>query len=232
MEFYTKNQWVERLIRAAIASGEIRPGERLLQVELAKKMGISSTPIREALRRLEAQGILMHEPNKGVRVAETKPEDALEIYLIRGALEGLATELAVRHMTDEELTKIRSLCRAIDEATNTGKLRRLQRLNHSLHFAIYDAARMPRLRQMIEILWTLYPWDTLYVIPGRAQLSYQEHQALLKALEARDTEAAGAAMREHINAGCRSVMDYIATYPPEARQLASNDDGDSVGEEE
>lgn len=231
MEFQNKNQVVERLIREAIARGDIRPGERLLQLELAKKLGISSTPIREALRALQAQGIVVHEPNKGVRVADVRPEEATEIYLIREVLEALATEQATSRLSPDALDEVRSLHEQMAAAVAAGKLVRLRRLNHAMHFAIYRAAGLTRLAQMIELLWTLFPWDTLYVIPGRAQASVREHEEILRALESQDAAAAGEAVRRHIRAGCQAVMEYIATHPPERRTLSVDEDegGDQIG---
>lgn len=210
MEYRSKNQLVEALIREAIVRGEIQPGERLLQEELAKKLGTSATPIREALRRLEAQGIVTHETNKGVRVAEIKPEDAAEVYLIRGALESLAIEVATEKLRAEDLDRLEAIQDEIEARTGRQELQELRRLNHEFHFAIYHATKLNKLENMIAILWTMYPWDTLYVIPGRAQVSAGEHREILQALRQKAPAAAGRAMKEHIDAGCRAVLKHIA----------------------
>lgn len=210
MEFYTKNELVERFIREAIAKGDLQPGERLLQNELAKKMGMSSTPIREALRSLQAQGVLVHAPNKGVRVADIQLSQAKEVYLIRSVLEPLTVEIATKLLSAEEIDQITTLSAQIEQFTAQGQRRRLRRVNHDLHFLLYGAAQMPLLRQMIEVLWTLYPWDTLYVIPGRAEASVEEHRRLVRALHKRDAAEAAAAMRDHIVAGCEAVLEHLA----------------------
>lgn len=210
MEFRSKNQLVESMLREAIAKGEILPGERLLQEELAKKLGISATPIREALRRLEALGIVTHETNKGVRVAEIRPEDAAEVYLIRSALEALAVEQATPKLQPADLDEMERIQAQIEEHTNRGELHLLRGLNMDFHFIVYRASGMKRLENMIELLWTMYPWDTLYVIEGRAQGSSEEHRAILKALRERDPRAGAEAMKYHVQAGCRAVLDHIA----------------------
>lgn len=209
--YKTKKDLVVEIIREAILSGELEPGERLLQDELAERLNVSPTPIREALRQLEAEGILDHSPHKGVRVAEVKLEDVQEIYLIRGVLEALATRLAVPHLDSSGIQRLQALQAQIETQVEKGQLRELRKPNYEFHMLIYKAAGMPQLYRIITNLWTKFPWDTLHVLPGRALASAAEHRRLIQAIEEGDAELAGQRMREHIEHGAVALTDYLAS---------------------
>jgi DNA-binding GntR family transcriptional regulator len=213
-EFKTKKDVVVELIREAILSAEFKPGDRLLQEEIAKRLNVSPTPVREALRQLEAEGVLDHSPHRGVRVTEIRFEDVREIYLIREALEALATREAVPNLSRTNVAYLRALQTEIEMLIAEDSLKDLRRLNYDLHMAIYNAANMPELYRLIRNLWTKFPWDTLHVLPGRADTSAHEHQSIIDAISAGDAQLAGQRMREHIEHGARSLMEFLVTSTP------------------
>jgi DNA-binding GntR family transcriptional regulator len=213
-EFKTKKDVVVELIREAILSAEFKPGDRLLQEEIAKRLNVSPTPVREALRQLEAEGVLDHSPHRGVRVTEIKFEDVREIYLIRAALEALATREAASNLSRTNIAYLRALQTEIEMLIAEDSLKDLRRLNYDLHMAIYNAANMPELYRLIRNLWTKFPWDTLHVLPGRADRSAHEHQDIIEAIAAGDANLAGQRMQAHIEHGARSLMEFLASHPP------------------
>lgn len=208
--YKTKKDVVVEIIREAILSGELEPGERLLQDELAERLNISPTPVREALRQLEAEGILDHSPHKGVRVAEVKLEEVQEIYLIRSELEALAMRLAIPHLDDSDIQRLRALQAQIEGHIEKDQLRELRKPNYEFHMLIYEAAGMPQLYRIIRNLWTKFPWDTLHVLPGRAPESAEEHRRLIQAINGGDAELAGQRMQEHIEHGATALTEYLA----------------------
>src|SRR4051794_37917319 len=183
-EFQTKSDSVQGLIRQAIAMGEIRPGERLLQNELAERLGVSPTPVREALMALIAQGVLTYVPNRGMRVVELDAPDAEQVYRIRGELEPLAVELGGPRLTPANLDDLAGVLASMHRAAEQQRLDRVKVLDHRFHFLIYSAAGPGRLNLMIEQLRALHVEDTFKLDPGRVAVSLQQHAAIFAALEA------------------------------------------------
>ena len=214
--YKSKKDLVVDVIREAILSGELEPGARLLQEDLAERLQVSSTPVREALRQLESEGILQSSPNRGVRVAEVDFGAVREIYQIRAELEALATRCATPRLTPAHLAHLRGLQTQIETCIRRNELKELRRLNYELHITIYQAAEMPELLKIIRSLWTKFPWDTLHVLPNRAFMSADEHAHLLGALEAGHAEQAGQLMREHVELSARALNDYLAQRSAEA----------------
>lgn len=206
----TKKDQLVGLLREAILSGEIAPGEKLVQEEIAARYKVSPTPVREAIQQLVAEGVLSQSPYRGVRVVEVNLADAREIYLIRGAVEALATRCAVPNLRLADVAVLKALQNEIEQfATQSGTPDRLIRCNYDFHMTIYRRAEMPQLEQIIRSLWLKSPWDTLFVIPGRAECVVGEHQRILAAIEAHDAESAGAAMGDHIEQGRQMLESYL-----------------------
>jgi DNA-binding GntR family transcriptional regulator len=209
-DYRTKKDVVVELIREAILSAEYKPGDRLLQQEIAKRLNFSPTPVREALRQLEAEGVLDHSPHRGVRVVEAKMEDVREIYLIRAALESLATREAVPNITRAEIARLRELQSELETLSAEGHLQALRKLNFEFHMRVYKASGMAELYHLIQNLWTKFPWDTLHVLPGRAASSVIEHSRVIQAIAEGNAELAGHRVQEHIEQGGKALMEYLA----------------------
>lgn len=219
--YKSKKDLVVDVIREAILSGELEPGARLLQDDLAERLQVSSTPVREALRQLETEGILQSSPNRGVRVAEVDFQAVREIYLIRAELEALATRLATPRLRPADLTRLRALHAEIETNIQARELKTLRRLNFELHSVIYEAAAMPELLKLIRSLWTKFPWDTLHVLPDRAQRSAQEHARLIGALAAGKAERAGQLMHAHIESAANELNRYLSQNASASRERAA-----------
>lgn len=208
VEFATKLDLAERQLLQLIASGEIGPGEPIRQSQLAERMGISPTPVREALRRLEAQGLVVLEPHRGVRVAEVEPHEMSEIYEIRAALEGLAVERAVPLMTQRQIQSVQNAQSRLEDAWAAGEPKLLVKFNYQFHTGIYRHSGRPRLIKLIDSLWPLFPWDSMSTIPGRGPGIVEEHRAILDAICDRDATRAHQAMRVHMEAGAKALLAY------------------------
>ncbi len=210
----TKKDVMVEILRDAILSGELQPGERLPQEELAERFKVSATPIREAIQQLIAEGVLSHSPYRGVQVAEVKVEDVREVYLIRGVVERLATREGVLNLKISDVRRLHELQDELVLYVNQGSgipndRSPMLRINRDFHMLIYNAAGLPQLEQIIKTLWIKSPWDSLFVVPNRANMVVTEHQRILDAIDRGDAELAGQAMQEHIEKGAIALANYL-----------------------
>ncbi len=197
MNLYTsKTDMVAAMLRELIVSGQLVPGEPLRQRDLAGRFDVSATPIREALRRLEAEGLVVGDAHRGATVAKPDAGATADNYRIRAALEPLATEMATERIEDAafaELDEINDAIRALPEGDP-----RYREHNSRFHFAIYQASGSPVLVSLIRMLWQSLPQQPA---PTRSHReSADQHAAILEAVRRRDGERAGALTREHIQA--------------------------------
>lgn len=198
-----------RFLREAILRGDYKPGQQLPQKDLTEQLEMSPTPIREALRILEAQGLLERVPYKGAYVAEVSPDESEEISVIRSALEGLATRMAVPNLTAEDIADLESLVSEMEDAWREMSIGRLRRSNYRFHTLIYQKAGSHRLSDMIISLWPQFATDALWMIPGRAERSIQQHHALLDKIRKGDAEAAADLMSDHIQTAGESIAKFL-----------------------
>ena len=205
----TKKDLMVEMLREAILSGALAPGERLLQEELAERFEVSPTPVREAIQQLIAEGVLSHSPYKGVQVAEAEVEAVQEIYLIRAVLEGLATRLAAPNLKISTLGRLNAIQTEIKDHVAKGDIAPIRKLNFDFHMLIYSAAEAPQLFQLIKSLWVKTPWDTLYVIPGRPLNMIVEHQLVIDAISTGNAELAGKHMQSHIEIVRAALIEFL-----------------------
>ncbi len=203
-----KQPQVYQILRQAILSEQLKPGERLVERKLAMQLGVSRTPVREAIRKLESEGLLKHIPRKGVVVARLSPQEAWEIYHIRAVLEGLAARLAAEWITAKELEHLEKLIAEMEKAVETKDLNYLNELNSQFNEAVYGAAKSPRLKQMISNLYDyIVSFARVgYSLPGRIQEVLAEHRALFEAIKKGDVEEAERVARKHVERSCESYF--------------------------
>jgi DNA-binding GntR family transcriptional regulator len=188
---------LERL-KADLASGVIQPGEALKQTVIAKRYGVSATPVREAFRILEADGAITYSPYRGATVRETTPKAALDLYRLRASAEGTATELAVERLTPEGLACIEAEHRALVTAREQGAdPARLSELNRRLHFAIY-AQSSSLVVTYLDMLWSRFTPSTTIWTERHARDLEQDHEGIVEAIRRGDAAEAGARMSAHI----------------------------------
>jgi DNA-binding GntR family transcriptional regulator len=188
-------------LRERIVNGTLSPGQKLVIDEIARVTGLSQSPVREALRRLEAEGLVRNVPHVGVMVTEATPRELVDDYRIVAVLSGLATRLAAPLLSELDLAQMQALVNQMDACIAEGRLQDGNALNLELHDVIYRTCGSERLRSMIVDLWQLSIHRHRLVfglVPGRAQQANDEHRALLTALRTRDPDAADRMMREHL----------------------------------
>jgi DNA-binding GntR family transcriptional regulator len=209
------------IVREAILSGDLKPGQKLKQQELAEWLGMSATPVREVLRILEAEGLLEHIHHKGVYVAEVAPEDTEEITPIRVALEGLAVRMYASRCDDSELEHLESLVGRMEQAWSDMDLVRVRRTNYHFHSRIYRGAGSKILKELIDRLWPRFATDLLWMIPDRAEQSIQQHREIVEALKNRDADLAARAMTVHITTAGEQIARFIRSQSGDAGPLDS-----------
>lgn len=195
-------------IRAAIREGSLAPGLRLTELDLAARFGISRTPVRQAIARLEAEGLLTHEPRRGLTVTRPDHQQVVELYVMREIMEGAAARLAAQHASDTELAAMAELIEG--EPAAFGDARRLVEVNQRLHGLLYLAAHNRYLLRSLEQLSaTMALLPTLLTQDGRAEQAHAEHRAILEALRQRNGDAAEAAARAHARAAQRHRLAWL-----------------------
>lgn len=198
-------------IREAIIAGQLRPGERLMEIQLADEMGVSRTPVREAIRKLELEGLVIMIPRKGAYVSGLSMKDISEVFEIRSALEGLAAELAAERITDEELESLERHLVRIAESIERGDLITVVEIDTDFHSMLYTASRNQRLSQIINNLREQIQRfrQTSLSYPGRMRNALEEHRRIVEAISTRDPELARKAAQDHIENAENSMMDAI-----------------------
>ncbi len=193
MQYSSKSDVVCAMLREMIISGEVVGDEPLRQRELAQRFGVSQTPVREALRRLQSEGLVVNDPHRGATVAHSRSGIVQDNARIRAALEPLGARLAAEAVTPEQLARLQELndrMGAVHSDEDYGDL------NRDFHFTIYEAAASPMLLSMMRLLWQSMP-DGPKVTRPHAE-SVAQHQELIDALGAGDTERAAEITMQHI----------------------------------
>jgi DNA-binding GntR family transcriptional regulator len=208
--YRTKAQLAADSLRASIRRGELAPGERIDIDVLCARLRMSVTPIREALRQLEAEGLVVNHPHREIRVAAFPVEAAAELYELRAVLEELATRLSAGAMTPSRLDALERLLALQAEAWRGGDPTRAAELNERWHMTLYEGAgASPYLREFISRLWNAFPWTTMWSVPGRGDASLSDHAEILQAIRAGEPTRAGELMRSHILRGKQLVVDQL-----------------------
>jgi DNA-binding GntR family transcriptional regulator len=198
---------VAQSLREAMLSGELHPGERLLQDQLAAELGVSRAPVRDAMQRLQTEGLLIEQANGGIVVREFTHEDLCENYLLRGVLEGEVTRIASLTMTDAAIDELESVNVELRRAALADKPRLVLDLNDQFHFLIRESAGERTLNEFISTLWTRMAIKTRVLMPGRAAHSPVEHAAIIATLRSRAPAEAFEAAQAHVETACREYLD-------------------------
>ena len=188
-------EWLRRLIVA----GELRPGQRVNQEDLAARIGLSVAPVREALRALEQEGQVTYIPRRGYFVTELRIDDLREIYELRQTLEGRAARSALPTLDDDALERIRRAAAECVDAARDGDVAGELAANRRFHFAMLDAPAHPHTMRIIRTLWdSTEAYRALYYnSPDERRRSIEAHDRILEAIEARDAERLVAELDAH-----------------------------------
>ena len=211
-EYLPLRDVVFNTLRQAILKGELKPGERLMEIQLANKLGVSRTPVREAIRKLELEGLVLMIPRKGAEVAEITRQDMEDVLEVRTALEELAVKDACDHITEAQLSELKKASNEFKKALLEGKdLVTCADADMHFHDVILSATNNRRLIQMLNNLSEqMYRYRMEYLKDERTHKTLiEEHDAIRRALKKHDKVKAGAAIRVHIDNQKRSILESL-----------------------
>lgn len=202
---------IYRELHEAIVTGQMEPGTSLVQNDLAQQLGVSRTPVRDALERLVREGLITRSPTGQTYVAEMSLAEVIEKYQVRRALEGLAVRLAMPRLTESDLETIKSLLQQTEQAVAAKDAPSVVRLGNEIHAVIIDKCGNELLRELLGNLGVSIRRYRLSIshIPVRLQESFEEHVRVYEAIVKRDVEAAVLAMEQHIMGSERDVQKAV-----------------------
>jgi DNA-binding GntR family transcriptional regulator len=211
---------VFKYIREEILNGRFKPGESLVETRLAEELGVSRTPVREAIRQLELEGLVVSIPNKGVFVQGISRQDIDDIYTIRHLIEGQAVRWAVERIEEEELKELEEIVELMEYYTRKKDYEEIAKLDTKFHDVIYDACKSKVLRHTLSSLHHYIQKARLYSlkVPHRALDTLQEHKAILNAIERHDPEAAEKLMVQHISRASTNLHSHKDEISDETEQ--------------
>jgi DNA-binding GntR family transcriptional regulator len=195
-------------LKDAIIQGRLRPGERLIEIQLAEMLSISRTPLREAILRLESEGFVQRLSSGGARVTPLSAQDVRDLYAIRAVLEGLAGREAAERITEAQLDRLFTLTRELQAIEEDADLERVAQLGEQFHLGILEASGNRKLGEHLRLLRDQiqrYRYLTIQLV-GRGRAAAGEHAQLLEVLLRRDPAQAEQAMRQHIDQAWHSMM--------------------------
>ena len=200
-EYLPLRDVVFKTLRQAILKGELEPGERLMEIQLAERLGVSRTPIREAIRKLELEGLVLMIPRKGAEVARISENNLRDVLEVRRALEELAIELACQRMSEEDIDNLQKAQDDFKAAISEGDAMKIAETDEHYHDVIYEGTQNAKLIQMLNNLREqMYRYRLEYIKDeDKRKILILEHERILKAVRERKVADAKEAMREHID---------------------------------
>lgn len=208
VEKYSLRGKIFNIIRQQILDDKYLQGDSLIETKLAEELGVSRTPVREAIRQLELEGLVSSIPNKGVIVKGITEKDIEDIYTIRRVLEGIAAKWAVEKIDDEELTELKNSFELMEFYTAKGDLEQVAKLNTDFHEIIFKATKSSVLHHILTDFQYYVQWARYKSLkyPGRAKKALEEHRQILNAFLNRDNENAEKLVIEHIINSSRNLL--------------------------
>lgn len=213
-EYLPLRDVVFQTLRKAILRGELKPGERLMEIALANKLGVSRTPVREAIRMLEQEGLVIMIPRKGAQVAQITMKDLNDVLEVRMGLEELAMQFACKRITQEQVAELKRALLEIERLMASDDVTALAQADVDFHDIIYRATDNRRLNQIINnVREQMYRYRVEYLKDSRTRGTLlQEHREIYQAVATRDVEKARACIRQHImnqqQSIARSIKDH------------------------
>jgi len=210
-EYKTVRDSVFEKLKKAIIDGYFEPGQKLVESQIAQEMGVSRTPVREALRRLEIEKLVVNLPRKGVMVSPIDEVQVKEIFNIRAALEGLAIKLAIDNIDLTTIRQMRKILEEMREAIKRKDLKREVECNTKFHNYIIKAAKSSILTEMLQNIHNHVQRfrHTTLSMEGRSEIALNEHLKILKAIEERDKVKAEQLIEEHIENAKKALLMKI-----------------------
>lgn len=210
-EFLPLRDVVFNTLRQAILTGELKPGERLLEIHLANRLGVSRTPIREAIRKLELEGLVTMIPRRGAEVAQITEKSMSDVLEVRRAMDALCAELACERITEEELEGLREACERFAQTIKTKDVKKIAQADVELHDIILQATGNSRLIQLVNNLSEqMYRYRFEYIKDlSQHENLVEEHRIIYESLLNRDKVRAAEAARTHIDNQRKAIIQQI-----------------------
>jgi DNA-binding GntR family transcriptional regulator len=187
-------------LREAIVEGKVKPGQRLMEVQLAEQLGVSRTPVREAIRKLELEGLVIMLPRKGAYVANMSLKDIIDVLEIRASVEGLAASLASERISPEDIKKLEAILKDFEQSAAGSDVETLLKKDVEFHECIFKATNNKKLHQLINSLWEqVYRFRVTYISDYDSTVNIaRDHKLILDAIKKGDNEMAKKHATEHI----------------------------------
>ena len=210
-EFLPLRDVVFNTLRKAILTGELKPGERLMEIHLANRLGVSRTPIREAIHKLELEGLLTMIPRRGAEVAQITEKSMNDVLEVRRALDALCAELACDRITPEELNQLKKACEDFEIAVRTKDVQKIAQADVALHDIIVQATGNQRLIQLVlNLSEQMYRYRFEYIKDtSQHQNLIEEHRIIYQSIVNKEKETAAQAARTHIDNQKLAIMKQI-----------------------
>lgn len=212
-------------LRQAILKGTLKPGQRLMEIQLAKQLGVSRTPVREAIRKLELEGLVVTLPRKGAEVAQITEKDLKDVVEVRCALEELAVELACERISTAQIVQLKEIVKDFESLIKNKDITALAENDVKFHDIIFTATNNPRLMQMINNLREqMYRYRLEHLKDAKAhEQLIKEHELIISALQKKDVAKAKETIRYHINKQILAVSQ--ALHEAQTEQTMDNERG-------
>ena len=210
-EFLPLRDVVFNTLRKAILTGELKPGERLMEIHLANRLGVSRTPIREAIHKLELEGLVTMIPRRGSEVAQITEKSMNDVLEVRRALDALCAELACDRITPEELNQLKKACEDFEIAVRTKDVQKIAQADVALHDIIVQATGNQRLIQLVlNLSEQMYRYRFEYIKDtSQHQNLIEEHRIIYQSIVNKEKETAAQAARTHIDNQKLAIMKQI-----------------------
>lgn len=210
-EFLPLRDVVFNTLRKAILTGQLKPGERLMEVHLANRLGVSRTPIREAIRKLELEGLVIMVPRRGAEVARITEKSLRDVLEVRRALDALSVELACERITGEDIDRLYKACQEFERAARNEDAAVTARADVALHDIIVEATGNKRLQQLVNNLSEqMYRYRFVYIKEeSQHDILIAEHREIYESIAGRDKERAAKAASIHIDNQEKSIIRQI-----------------------
>ena len=210
-EYLPLREVVFNTLREAILTGELEPGEHLMEVKLANKLGVSRTPIREAIRKLELEGLVVMTPRRSAEVAKITKEDLVDVLEVRRVLEALSIELCCKNRTKEEIVLLKENLGKFKKSVESGDLTEIAKTDLQFHEIIYNATGNRRLNQILyNLREQMYRYRLEYIKDRQTRNTLiQEHQEIIDSIEKKDIERAKKAILVHIDNQERTILENM-----------------------
>lgn len=219
-EYLPLRDVVFNTLRQEILTGKLKPGERLMEIHLANKLGVSRTPIREAIRKLELEGLVIMMPRRGAEVAQISWKSLKDVLEVRSALDALAIELACERMGQEDLESLYKACECFEEATKTKDPTKIAEADVAFHDIIVVSTGNKRLIQLVNNLSEqMYRYRFEYIKDeSQHDMLVQEHKEMYRCIQNKDKKAAASVVKKHIDNQEEAIIRQLQLEKGEKKQ--------------